>query len=297
MGISRVQWGEIMPSFDQWYDWAMDVSKNPPSDTSDPLVWKHVAQNAMVRACYSDAKGCEAFKEKLAEKAPKTEMDFEKICWTFQLTGSPVSQEPSRYLTRCITLEALRRNVEKMLQDRGVSVDVEVVGLESDTWKPLADSMDLSDEFVELGLHLADHKANPVFASLAEGDDASPDASHVPGFWQKIQDEKGFRMTLADEAVYRFALVLDKKVEKEYVLLYYDRAAFASFLMPVPPDAGFFPLFRPVTPEEGHSFGRTCPGRPGDCKEDLAEDELVHPNSSVAYDAVWAVSLGRTSLP
>ena len=107
-----------------------------------------------------------------------------------------------------------------MLQDRGVSVEVEVGGLESDTWKPLADSMDLSDEFVELGLHLAYHKANPVFASLAEGDDASPDASHVPGFWQKIQDEKGFGRTLADEAVYRFALVLDKKVEKEYVLLY-----------------------------------------------------------------------------
>ena len=102
----------------------------------------------------------------------------------------------------------------------------------------------------------------------------------------KSESIQGFRMTLADEAVYRFALVLDKKVEKEYVLLYYDRTAFASFLMPVPPDAGFFPLFRPVTPEEGHSFGRTCPGRPGDCKEDLAEDELVHPNSSVAYDAV-----------
>ena len=107
-----------------------------------------------------------------------------------------------------------------MLQDRGVSVEVEVGGLESDTWKPLADSMDLSDEFVELGLHLAYHKANPVFASLAEGDDASPKAGHVPGFWQKIQDEKGFGRTLADEAVYRFALVLDKKVEKEYVLLY-----------------------------------------------------------------------------
>ena len=179
-----------------------------------------MAQNARVGACYSDAKGCEAFKEKLAEKAPKTEEDFEKVCWTFQLNGSPVSQEPSRYLTRCITLEALRRNVENMLQDRGVSVDVEVGGLDSATWKPLAESMDLSDEFIELGLHLAYHKAHPVFASLAEGDDASPDAGHVPGFWKKIQEETGFRMTLADEAVDRFALVLDKKVEKEYVLLY-----------------------------------------------------------------------------
>jgi hypothetical protein len=140
-----------------------------------------------------------------------------------------------------------------------------------------------------------------VFATLSSADQLPPEDGHEPGFWSKICGDTQCE-NAAGQAVRRLALSQPKdhdaerkKDVREWVMIYYNREVFEQFLFPVPPDAEFWPLFRPVDPDD-HDFGRTCPDGGNPCKEDLAENELVHENSCLPYEHVWVISLGRTQL-
>lgn len=300
-----------MPDFQDWYAWA--VNANSPDDHSDPATWERVAKNARFRPCYGDTADVDGFQGALGNRFPQTKSDFERICRDYQLTGQRVNGEVPSFLTRCIEKEALKKAVEYSVGDREESGSFDFSGLTQGTVGPTLDEiteeqwMPLSrfepTDTRGLDIHLAHPESNRVFAALSSDDDIPPEDDHEPGFWSKIcgNEQEG---NAADQAVRRLALSRlseegdesERKTDAvERILMYYSRESFDRFLFPVPPDAEFWFLFRPVDPDE-HDFGRTCPAGGNPCNEDLAEDELVHENSRLPYDDVWVISLGKTRL-
>jgi hypothetical protein len=164
----------------------------------------------------------------------------------------------------------------------------------SDGWLCLSNAM--GRRFVGLSVTLAYPESERVFATLTVQDDDAPGGNHSPQFWEEIDDlvdSSDRNRTHASVAAKRLALDPEPSKNRHYVLLYYDHSSLDSCRYPTPPDAEFFPHFRPVNPDE-HDYGRTCPPVNGEdeCNEDLAVPEVVHSNPPVDADHVWIRSLG-----
>ncbi len=281
-------------SFEDWYRWARAQPDH---------CWKTAAEHSRAKACYQSPATGAKFRAALGKKSPNKRPDFEVLCREFALTGRNVGGVPPRFLFRVVKEENLQTMVGFATASGGSSRDLvaQVRQNSSVSWRPPLENRftnltDLAPLANSTG-HLARADRRSVFAALSPGDDETPDKT-VPRFWAKIRKEKRFGMRVADIARHRLALG-PIRTETMQVLLYYDREGLDPFLIPVPPDAGLHPLFHPRLCEgnsQPPAFGRTCPGGPGNCDEDAAEDELVHSNQPIRYNRVWVISLGKTTV-
>lgn len=280
-------------SFQDWCDWAHDQPDNS--------WWPHIADIASADANYEDDDHRVDFQEEIGGEHPRDERSYKEICWSHPLRGAPVSGTPSEYLTRCQSTEAvnkLRHNLFRQSGDidrRNHAGQYQLRELSGTEWQHAGNALDIPHEYWDADFFVARPVGDPedrcVFATPQEGDNAVPSPNgHVPQFCQTVQLDRRPGETEADCAVYRLALDshgADR--DDDYLLLYYPRTNIDddSCFYPVPPDAGFNPQFRPVPPHSGEPFGRTCPGRLGNCDDDRAEPEVVHPNVPLSPRDVW----------
>lgn len=284
-------------SFQDWCDWARDQS--------DDSKWPHIADIAAADAKYGNDDHREDFQEEIGNEHPQEKQSYREICWDHPLKGAPVAGTPSEYLTRCKlteTVNKLRSDLFRQSGDidrRNHAGEYQPQELSRTEWKHAGEALDIPPEYWDADFFVARPVGDPddrcVFATPQEGDDAvpSPDG-YVPQFYRTIQSDRRPGETEADCAVYRLALdVRGADRAEDWILMYYPRTNIGdgSCFYPVPPDAGFHPQFRPVSPNSNEPFGRTCPGPLGNCDDDRAEPELVHPNVPLTPTDVWIRSL------
>lgn len=284
-------------SFQDWCDWAC----NQPNDSG----WPHVANIAEADAKYDADDHRDRFQQDLGSEHPQDKQRYREICWRYPLKGTSVSGAPSEYLTRCKKVEKLLGYNRELVRRSG-DIDrrnhgnqYRPPGLSGSGWRPADEALEIAPEYRRDDFFVARPVGAPddrcVFATPQDGDDAAPSSDgHTPQFYRTIQSDRRPGETEADCAVYRLAIdVRGADRDEDWVLLYYPRTNIEedSCLYPVPPDAGFHPQFKPVPPNSDEPFGRTCPGEPGDCDDDRAEPELVHPNVSLTPPDVWILPL------
>jgi hypothetical protein len=244
----------------------------------------------------------DAYRDEIGDRFPETRDQFNTVCRNHQLCGAEVEGDAPRFLSRCVRRRSLKTHLKQRLEEverggvnfSGTAVedhDVEIQPVSSDAWSRAEDI--LPDPLNDT-LHLSHFKSNRVFATFVE-DDEDPPAEHTPGFFQRLRTAQRPGWSLAAEAEDRLALATSPKTGEEYLFLYYDASSYPLFRYPVPPDAEFWPLFRPIERTDTADFGRTCPGGLP-CKEERAEAELVHANQPpTASDRVWMRSLGTVN--
>lgn len=283
-------------SYTDWRDWALGEGGDCPDENQE--TWRRVAENADSDARYENPDvQPEAYRNHLGNQHPTTKEQFNRVCRNpdHQLSGDSVDGPIPDHLARCVP----RRAVETQVNDR-IEIE-ERAGRNFRQTSSEDHDFDLSD--VSAGkwrtavailpdpvkdLYLSDFRSNRVFATLGEREaDADGDPKTFHDHLQNVQRPKH---SLAEEAVYRLALSQSADSPKERLLLLYESAPFETFRYPVPPDAEFWPLFRPVEQGEDHAFGRTCPGG-HPCDEERDEPELVHGNPPISSDRVWVRSL------
>lgn len=282
-------------SFQDWCTWAKGNNRS----------WERVAENAEAEAPYASDSAKSEFQGAVGEESPTKKRDYNQICWKHPLRGKPVDGSIPGYLTRCITYEALRSHSRDLL--RAVGSDIPRRGHATQQvdpslptlgeWMHAGRYLSLADELWNSNaLHLAydagEPEAKSVFATPQPGDNAPPSDHHTPAFCATIQSVAHTGRSEADCAVYRLAL--GQRASADHVLLYYTMDWDASECKyPVPPDAAFQPLFRPVDGDA--PFGQTSPGPVDEDHADHAEPELVHPNYPMAPQQVWIRSLDSSN--
>lgn len=194
------------------------------------------------------------------------------------------------HLARCVPRQAVKTQVNERIeieeragrnfrQTSSEDHDFNLSDVPADEWRTAAAILpDAVDD-----LYLSDFRSNRVFATLGERE-AEADGDSTT-FYDHLQNVQRPKHSLAEEAVYRLALARSPESPQKRLLLRYEATPFERFRYPVPPDAEFWPLFRPVEQGEDHAFGRTCPGGPP-CDEERDEPELVHENPLIASDHV-----------
>jgi hypothetical protein len=299
-------------AFDEWYDWAMGNHTQSPSE--EKRTWQRVAEDAQHDHCYEDPTCGADFRNAVGTAfdnlgpASFTPKAFKTVCRrledgdpTYQRQGETVRGALPPYLTRAVTIESIAQYIKILVEKRGqASVDKEQIEthlVESDTslgWLCLSDAM--GQRYTGLSVTLAYPESERVFTTLTAEDDENPEGNHSPRFWEEIDDfidASADDQTHASIAAERLALDPDPSTERRYLLLYYDHSSVGPCRYPTPPDAEFFPYFRPVNPDE-YDYGWTCPPSDGEdeCDEDLAAPEVVHANPPIDAERVWIRSLG-----
>lgn len=284
------------------------------SPSEDHETWRRVAEDARHDHCYNDATCGERFREAIGTifndlgVASFTKKAFKAVCRrkqngdpAFQRQGEAVRGSLPSYLTRAVTVESLAQHIQMLVKRRGqASVSKEQIEtrlLESGDvleWLRLSDAM--GQRFIDVPVTLAYPDSERVFATFASDDENTPETDHSPQFWEEIADlveSSDGERTHAYFAAKCLALAPDPNKERSYLLLYYDHSLVGPCRYPTPPDAEFFPYFRPVNPNE-YDYGWTCPPSEGEdeCSEDLAVPEVVHANPPIDTDHVWIRSVG-----
>lgn len=283
-------------SYTDWRDWALGEGTECPDDNQE--TWRRVAENADRGALYENPDTQPgAYRNALGECHPTTKEQFNAVCRDadHQLTGAPVEGTVPDYLARCVPRQALKTQVNERIEIREragrnfrrTSSEDHAFNLSdvpSDEWgtatKTLPDPVD--------NLHLSYFKSNRVFSTLGVRDEDGEGAPTT--FYEHLRKVQRPDHSLAEEAVYRLALSRSADSPRERLILLYETDPFNAFRYPVPPDAEFWPLFRPVENGEPHDFGRTCPGG-HPCDEERDEPELVHANPLISSDRMWMRSL------
>lgn len=298
-------------AFDEWYDWAMGDHDQSPSD--DQRTWQRVAGDARHDLCYANDTCGENFREEIGTTfenlgpASFKGQDFKTVCRhkqngdpVFQRQGKPVRGSLPAYLTRAVTVESMAQYIQMLVERRGQATvskeQIENRLIESvDTlgWLCLTDAT--GRRFTDVPVTLAYPDSERVFATFTPDDENVPD-THSPQFWEEVDElveSSNGDQTHAHIAANRLALDPDPNKNRRYLLLYYDHSSAGPCRYPTPPDAEFFPYFRPVDPNQ-HDYGWTCPPTDGEdeCNEDLAVPEVVHSNPPMDAGHVWIRSLG-----
>lgn len=285
-------------SYSDWRDWALGEGVECPDDNGE--TWRRVAENADCDARYENPDvQPDAYRSDLGRQHPTTKKQFNDVCRNrgHQLTGAPVEGTVPDLLARCVKRRSLKTQVNERFEvekrggrnfRRTASEDheFELSDVPSDEWRPAKEVLpDPMDE----DLHLSYFKSNRVFATPGVREKEG-EAGMSMTFHERLQRVQRPDHSVAAEAVYRLALGRSAKAPQKRLLLRYDAEPFETFRYPVPPDAEFWPLFRPIERGEDHDFGRTCPGGPP-CDEERDEPELVHGNPPISTDRVWMRSL------
>ena len=288
-------------SFRNWCEWAKGNTTDPPSNEEE--TWRRVARYAESDARYENPnEQPDAYRDEIGNRFPDTKDQFTTVCRNHQLCGAKVGGEVPLFLSRCVRRRSLKTHLKQRLEEverggvnfSGTAVenhDVELQSVPADFW---VQADDVLPDPMNDTLHLAHFKSNRVFATLAE-DDKEPPGDHSPGFFQRLRTVQRPGWSLAAEAEDRLALAPAPSTGEEYLFLYYDASSYPTFRYPVPPDAEFWPLFRPIERTDTAGFGRTCPGGLP-CNEERAEAELVHANQPpTSSDRIWMRSLGTVN--
>jgi hypothetical protein len=287
-------------SYADWRDWARGEEDECPNDHQD--TWRRVAENADCDARYEDPKvQPDAYQSDLGDEHPTTSEHFKEVCKEHQLTGMPVKGPVPDYLARCVKVQSVKTQVTERLaneeragRDFGRTSseehDVPLPEIGTETWSGaneiLPDPLD--------DLYLSAPAKNRVFATPIL-EDTEEAGGHSGDFLEHLDNVQRHGWSLAKEAVYRLALKTLPYPRCEYLLLDYDSSVFDNFRYPVPPDAEFWSLFRPIERSNAFPYGKTCPGGPPDCDEERAEPELVHRNPPISGEYIRMRSLGPTN--
>lgn len=283
-------------SYTDWREWALGEGNECPNDNEE--TWRRVAENADCDARYEhpDVQP-EAYRNDLGEQHPTTKEQFNDVCRDpeHQLTGSSVDGTVPDNLARCVTQQAMKTQVNDRIEIeeragrtfRQTPSEDHEFGLSevpSGEWRSAGEVLpDPVDD-----LYLSHFKSHRVFATpWGRDEDNEGNSSTFYNHLQKVQRPDHSR---AEEAVYRLGLARSGNFPRKRILLVYETGPFETFRYPMPPDAEFWPLFRPIEPGENHEFGRTCPGG-HPCDEERDEPELVHGNPPISADRVWIRSL------
>lgn len=278
-------------SYTEWREWALGNTTDSPDEKAG--TWRRVAECAESDARYEDPDTQpEAYRNELGEEHPTTEEAFNELCQDMrhQLTGAPVEGTVPDHLARCVPRQALKTQVNERLeieeraglnfrQTSSENYDFDLSHVSAGKWHTAAAILPGPVD----DLYLSDFRSNRVFATLGERESEGDGDSMT--FYDHLQNMQRPKHSLAEEAVYRLALTSSPESPQERLLLRYEAISFETFRYPVPPDAEFWPLFRPVEQGEDHAFGRTCPGGPP-CDEERDEPELVHGNPPISSDRV-----------
>lgn len=285
-------------SFQDWCDWA----RNQPADSH----WPYLAENADADAKYENAGDRDNFRQDLGNNHPQDHSTYRQICYDYPLKGEPVSGSPPEYLTRCKQIDSVRDYNRELLRQtadidrRNHGNQYQSEELSISAWQHVGEAFGLAQEFWEddffVGYSNADPEESCVFATPQTNDNEPPSGNHVPEFYRTIQSNTGPDKTEADCAVYRLGLKKEKTKadsNEDWLLIYYRRTNIeeTSCRYPVPPDAGDNPRFRPISSNANEPFGLTCPGDLGNCDDQPAEPELVHPSYPLAPTDVWVLPL------
>lgn len=287
-------------SYAEWREWALGNESESPEENAN--TWRRVAECAECDARYEDLNTQpDAFQEELGEQFPTTGAQFAEVCQSHQLSGTPVNEKVPTSLARCIKHQNLQTQLNERLetderagrdfrQTASETHDVPFSEIGSENWvranEILPDPLD--------DLYLSAPKKSRVFATpiLEDTEDAG---DHSGDFFEHLNNVQRPRWSLAKEAVYRLALATRPYPRSEYLLLDCDSSPFDDFRYPVPPDAEFWLLFRPIERSDSLPYGKTCPGGPPDCDEERAEPELVLSNPPISGEHVRMRSLGPTN--
>jgi len=284
-------------SYTDWRDWALGEGADCPDYHQN--TWRRVAENADCDARYENPDiQPEAYRNTLGDRHPTTKKQFNDVCRTpdHQLSGAPVEGTVPEYLARCVPRQAVKTQVNERIESKeragrnfrqtsSEDHDFDLSDVPDDEWRTAAAIMpDPLDD-----LYLSDPASNRVFATLGVRE-TGEDTEGSNTFYEHLQRVQRPNHSLAEEAVHCLALARSVDSPQERLLLLYEADPFETFRYPVPPDAEFWPLFRPIEQEEDHEFGRTCPGGPL-CEEERDEPELVHENPSISSERIRMRSL------
>lgn len=278
-------------SYTDWRDWALGEGDQCPDENQE--IWRRVAENADRNARYEDLSVQPgAYRNDLGEEHPTTKKQFNEVCRNseHQLSGDLVDGTVPDHLARCVPRQAVKTQVYDRIEDeeragrnfRNTSSEDHGFNLSEVSATEWRAAAAILPNFLD-DIYLSDFRSNRVFATLGEREGEGE--GNTKTFYDHLQNVQRPKHSLAEEAVYRLALSRSGDSPQKRLLLLYETDPFEVFRYPVPPDAEFWPLFRPVEQEEDHDFGRTCPGGHS-CDEERDEPELVHGNPLISAERV-----------
>lgn len=135
-------------------------------------------------------------------------------------------------------------------------------------------------------------RSHCVFVTFREGDPPT-DGRPQPGLISDTLREANvpvLRGGMAERIDHHLALCYASTKIEHLAILCYDKGDFTNYRIPVAPDGGDHPYFRPVSPGVNPPYGKTRPDLyEPDCPlgPQCVENELVHENRPLTADRVW----------
>lgn len=284
-----------MATFTHWY--------NNATGAGDPL--RKIADNARRPARYESPAGQSQFQNDIAVHQPMDPGAYNPVCLRHCLAGEEITAPIPAFLSRVVSSVGFKQNFCAAVDSSPLTPTLSR-DPSAGEWTRL-DELAAGEEDADALLHVPARVLDPsapshraVFATFDPDDSLEPD-----GFRSRFHDRMltghGANETPADYAVYRLALEdrsRDSTRTETKVLLAYQADRMGTKLYPVPPDAGWHPRFRAITPSDSVPYGRTFPD--GSDPTDHAagrcgENEVVHPNDGIPLDEAYVRSLGSTS--